>query len=98
MTEHFLTTLHVLLIENAPNALDPLIGALMEEGHTVALARSGEAALQLLSEGLRPSIFVVDRDLGPGMTGLEFLRLCSLNPELQAIPSILAPSRPRREP
>ena len=90
-----MTTLHVLLIENAPNALDPLIGALTEDGHVVELARSGEAALQLLSDGLRPSFFVVDRDLGPGMTGVEFLRRCSLDPELEGIPSVLAPSRPR---
>ncbi len=87
-------TQHVLLVENAPNALDPLIGALTEEGHFVALARSGEAALQLLSDGMRPSIFVVDRHLGPGMTGVEFLRRCSLNPELRTIPSVLAPNRP----
>ena len=51
------------------------LGLLLEKwGMTVLEAASGEEALALIEEiGILPDIFLVDHQLGDGITGIEFL-------------------------
>lgn len=62
------------LVENDAD-LRRALGLLLEKwGMTVLEAVSGEEALALIEEiGILPDIFLVDHQLGEGMTGIEFL-------------------------
>lgn len=62
------------LVENDPD-LRRAMGLLLEKwGMSVLDAGSGEEALALIAEiGILPDFFLVDQQLGDGMTGLEFL-------------------------
>jgi hypothetical protein len=65
------------LVENDPD-LCRAIGLLLEKwGLSVLDAASGEAALELIDElGILPDFFLVDQQLGSGMSGLEFIAAC----------------------
>jgi two-component system, sensor histidine kinase len=62
------------LVENDAE-LRRALGLLMEKwGMTVLEAASGEEALALIEEiGILPDIFIIDHQLGPGMTGIDTL-------------------------
>jgi two-component system, sensor histidine kinase len=62
------------LVEN-DDELRRALGLLLEKwGMTVLEAASGEEALALIEEiGILPDIFIVDHQLGDGMTGIELL-------------------------
>lgn len=60
-------------------------------GYEVALATSGEEALDL-ARARRFGVFVVDVEM-PGMDGLEFVRVTRADPRTQATPAILVTSR-----
>jgi hypothetical protein len=62
------------LVENDAD-LRRALGLLLEKwGMTVLEAASGEEALSLIEEiGILPDVFLVDHQLGEGMTGIEFL-------------------------
>jgi signal transduction histidine kinase/CheY-like chemotaxis protein len=62
------------LVENDAD-LRRALGLLLEKwGMTVLEATSGEEALALIEEiGILPDIFLVDQQLGDGITGIEFL-------------------------
>lgn len=63
------------LVENDPD-LCRAMGLLLEKwGLSVLDAASGEAAFALIEElGILPDFFLVDHQLGDGMTGVEFIR------------------------
>ncbi|MFN3723931.1 MAG: PAS-domain containing protein [Paracoccaceae bacterium] len=63
------------LVENDPD-LCRAMGLLLEKwGLSVLDADSGEAALALIDElGILPDFFLVDHQLGDGMTGVEFIQ------------------------
>ncbi|TGD45087.1 response regulator [Pseudotabrizicola sediminis] len=63
------------LVENDPD-LCRAMGLLLEKwGLSVLDADSGEAALALIDElGILPDFFLVDYQLGGGMTGVDFIR------------------------
>ena len=63
------------LVENDDD-MRRALGLLLEKwGLSVIDAGTGEEALALLDElGILPDFFLVDHQLGPGMTGLEFIR------------------------
>ena len=63
------------LVENDPD-LCRAMGLLLEKwGLSVLDAASGEAALALIEElGILPDFFLVDHQLGDGMTGVAFIR------------------------
>ena len=65
------------LVENDPD-LCRAIGLLLEKwGLSVLDAPSGEAALDLIDElGILPDFFLVDEQLGTGMSGLAFIDAC----------------------
>jgi CheY-like chemotaxis protein/anti-sigma regulatory factor (Ser/Thr protein kinase) len=62
------------LVENDAEMRQALVLLLEAWGMTVLEAGSGEEALELIEEiGILPDAFLVDHQLGAGMTGLEFL-------------------------
>ena len=66
------------LVENDGD-LRRALGLLLEKwGMSVLEAASGEEALALIHEiGILPDLFLVDYQLGEGMTGVDFLRRCA---------------------
>lgn len=60
----------VLVVEDEPSVRDLLVELLSEEGYSVAAAPDGQAALQLLDEGLQPRLILADVMM-PRLTGVE---------------------------
>ncbi|NEX44936.1 hybrid sensor histidine kinase/response regulator [Pseudotabrizicola algicola] len=62
------------LVENDPDLCRAMTLLLEKWGLSVLDADSGEAALALIEElGILPDFFLVDHQLGDGMTGVEFI-------------------------
>ena len=68
-------TARILLIDDDPSVLLAVGDQLRMEGYEVALAESGDQALQLLRT-LAPDLIILDIGM-PGMTGLAFLKKIS---------------------
>jgi CheY-like chemotaxis protein len=62
--------MRVLVADNDPEALDLVVLDLRLEGHVVAPANSGAAALDLLHQ-FRPDVLVLDYRMPPGPSGLD---------------------------
>lgn len=62
--------MRVLVADNDPEALDLVVLDLRLEGHVVAAASSGAAALELITE-FRPDVLVLDYRMPPGPSGLD---------------------------
>jgi len=62
----------VLLVDDSPESLGFLTTALEEAGVTVLVARSGEAALQIV-ERVTPDVVLMDAVM-PGLDGFETCR------------------------
>ncbi|GGW22240.1 hybrid sensor histidine kinase/response regulator [Gemmobacter lanyuensis] len=66
----------VFLVENEPDLRHAMCLLLERWGISVLDAGSAEEALSLIEEiGILPDVFLVDQQLGEGMTGLDFIRL-----------------------
>ena len=61
----------VLLVEDEAMIAVAQRRALESAGYQVSVAHSGEEALTLISESLKPDLVLMDIDLGPGMDGAE---------------------------
>jgi signal transduction histidine kinase len=65
----------VFLIENDENLRQALVLLLETWGYMALDAASGEEAMALLDEvDIMPDVFLVDHQLGKGMSGLDFIR------------------------
>lgn len=65
-------SLYILVIDDEPDGLDMLAASLAEEGHRVATARNGAAAIERLCDpGPPPDVILLDLEM-PGMDGYEF--------------------------
>ena len=82
------TTKAVLLVEDEPAIALSLGDALREEGLAVATAQNGLEALQLLRNGLRPSVILLDLMM-PVMDGWDFRHEQLHDPTLKDIPVIV---------
>jgi two-component system, cell cycle sensor histidine kinase and response regulator CckA len=60
----------VLLVEDQDQILDLLCDVLRDQGHEVHVASSGTEALELVTNGLEPTVLVTDVML-PGLRGPE---------------------------
>jgi len=63
----------ILLVEDDSDLREALAGALAADGHDVAVAATGAAALEALAAG-DPEIVLLDVALGPGPDGVEVCR------------------------
>jgi signal transduction histidine kinase/DNA-binding response OmpR family regulator len=74
----------VLLVDDEPSVLDVFREYLVNEGHDVTPASSGEEAVRMIP-ALRPDIIVTDINL-PGLSGLEVMRYAKgVDPEVAVV-------------
>lgn len=76
----------ILVVDDNPTNIQVLFDVLSEFGYRVAIAKSGEAALQRLQSYL-PDIILLDVMM-PGIDGFETCQRLKANPATQAIPVI----------
>ncbi|NJL36790.1 MAG: response regulator [Leptolyngbyaceae cyanobacterium SM1_4_3] len=76
----------ILIVDDAPNNIRVLVELLTQSGFQVAVACSGEQALERIPEAA-PSLILLDI-LMPGMDGFETCRRLKANPETRDIPII----------
>jgi CheY-like chemotaxis protein len=84
--ETYLPTL--LLVEDDPDVREDLGFLLQQQGHSVVLAAHGREALDLLMQGLRPRMIILDLMM-PVMDGWQLRAELLKTPELAAIPVVL---------
>jgi CheY-like chemotaxis protein len=76
--------MHIVIIDDEVVVAETLAEAVRDQGHTVAVGRSGPEALALLAEKTPDAVFL---DLVmPGLSGVELLReIRRGNPELPVV-------------
>lgn len=81
--------MHILIVEDDASIRDMLIECLSEEGYTVAAARQGQEALNLLHTSANwPDLILLDLTM-PIMNGREFLAMLQQDEGLAAIPVVV---------
>jgi two-component system, chemotaxis family, chemotaxis protein CheY len=78
----------ILLVEDDVDLLLAWQEALELEGHHVVLARDGAEALELLRQGLRPALILMDLRM-PRMDAWTFRRRQRADPALASIPVLI---------
>jgi CheY-like chemotaxis protein len=78
----------VLVVDDDIEVRECIRFLLMDEGFRVESASNGREALDLMLNGLRPSVIVLDLMM-PVMSGQEFLAQLAREPELRAIPVVV---------
>lgn len=86
----------VLLVEDDPSTLMGLVELLSSQGYPVLSAQNGAEAVDLLSEGLRPGVILLDLTL-PKVSGWEFLNYLRRDGELREIPVIVVTALSQQE-
>jgi DNA-binding response OmpR family regulator/DNA-binding CsgD family transcriptional regulator len=76
----------ILVIDDNPESLRFIVDALADQGMTVLIAKSGEAALELLGH-TAPDLILMD-GMMPGLSGLETTRRIKRDPAHTHIPII----------
>jgi CheY-like chemotaxis protein len=81
----------ILIVEDDLLLLELASLLLAEQGYEILQARSARQALEILAEQQEPPrLFLLDHDLGPGMTGLELFDQLRAQPAYQDIPAMMA--------
>lgn len=81
----------ILVVDDSPQSLRFLVDMLEREGMQVLIARSGEAALDVLGQA-RPDLILMDAML-PGIGGIETTRAIKADPATCDIPVIFVTGR-----
>lgn len=81
----------ILVVDDSPQSLRFLVDTLEREGMQVLIARSGEAALDVLGQA-RPDLILMDAML-PGISGIETTRAIKADPATCDIPVIFVTGR-----
>jgi two-component system response regulator CpxR len=84
---------HVLVIDDDQNGRDSLCELLQLRDFAATGARHGQEALDLLHDGLAPSLILLDLDM-PIMTGGELLAALSAHDHLASIPVLIISAAP----
>ncbi len=78
----------VLLVEDDDFIRQEISEALQDEGYHVSTAAHGREALQLLAEGAKPSVVLLDLMM-PVMNGWEFLKAFKKDEQYARIPVVI---------
>jgi CheY-like chemotaxis protein len=76
----------ILIVEDVPNVLELLEVTLRFKGYSVATARNGEEALEVIEKN-RPVLIITDI-LMPKMDGYAFVQKLRINPDTRGIPVV----------
>lgn len=60
---------HILIVDDSPMDLE-FIAGILQEDYTLSTAAGGQQALEILSQGLKPEVVILDIIM-PGMSGFE---------------------------
>lgn len=83
----------ILIADDDAGTLDGMTEFLSEVGYRVAPARNGQEAMNLLTGGLVPSLFIVDLAM-PQLGGDELLKYVQSDPELRFVPVLIVTGAP----
>lgn len=75
----------ILVVDDEPAIVEAISSVLEDEGHAVATAHDGLAALDLLRDGLRPCLTILDLMM-PRMNGWELRESMLADPALADLP------------
>ena len=78
----------VLIVDDDAQLVAFLFSMLVEERYSIVAASHGQQALDLLEQGLRPHVILIDLML-PHVSGVDLLGHIRTDPELKAIPRIV---------
>jgi CheY-like chemotaxis protein len=78
----------ILVVEDTDDSREVMEALLEMEGYQVTCASDGREALDLLEEGLRPCLILLDVSM-PRMNGIEFRRIQAADERFRDIPVIL---------
>ena len=78
----------VFIVDDDADLVAFLFSLLVDEGYSLVAASHGQQALDLLEQGLRPSVILIDLML-PQVSGIDILGHIRTDPELKAIPRIV---------
>lgn len=82
-----------ILIASSDDAIGPVLErALTQAGYVVTLVREGQAALELLSDGRLPDLFLLDLAL-PDIRGAEVCRTLRAEKATRALPIVVVTSK-----
>jgi CheY-like chemotaxis protein len=87
MTSTGAQTSTILVVEDDIEIRDAMTMVLEGEGFAIRTARDGKEALEVLHEGVRPSLILLDLMM-PGMNGWEFRDEQKRSDELASIPVV----------
>jgi CheY-like chemotaxis protein len=85
----------ILVADDDAATLDGLTEFLGEFGYRIVPARNGQEAMNLLVDGLSPSLFIVDLAM-PHLGGDELLKYVQSDPDLRHLPVIVVTGSPER--
>jgi CheY-like chemotaxis protein len=85
---------HILLVEDDQDSRESLSEALRAEGYSVVTAGDGQQALDLLEDGVRPSLVLMDLKL-PRVSGWDILKYLHTEPRLRHVPAIVVTGVPK---
>ena len=86
----------ILLVEDDFDVREALVETLRDRGYEVESAGDGEQALELLHNGVRPGLILLDLMM-PRMSGSEFRIAQQKDPALSALPVVLLSADGRME-
>lgn len=78
----------VMAVDDDPDILLAFKDVLEMEGHCVLLARGGREALELLRQGARPAVILLDLMM-PDLSGWEFREVQAADASLASIPVVV---------
>jgi CheY-like chemotaxis protein len=85
VSNHFAS---VLVVDDDSDIRDAICGVLEAEGYTTLSADNGVRALEVLTEGRRPCVVLLDLMM-PVMTGWEFMKEVRSKKELDDLPVVV---------
>lgn len=85
----------ILIADDDAVTLDGLTEFLAEFGHRIVPVRNGQEAMNLLTGGLVPSLFIVDLAM-PHLGGDELLRYVQSDPVLRLVPVLVVTGAPEK--
>ena len=86
----------ILLVEDHEDTAAALVEILSRRGYAAITAGNGQRALELLHQGLRPRLILIDLLL-PGMSGWDILDALRADAELQQTPTIVITAVPKEQ-